>query len=138
MKKMFLFIPLVVSSVVLFIAKLILNNNGLEFMSYIYYWFVSINFVYLVIYSLYLFKDNKELKKISIITELVIFVIIFSTMKLYYIGNDIRVNKYIVQTKYAIQVHPPKFGYSYVNFFVRGNEEKWCELQMCELDMNFK
>ena len=76
MKKMFLFMPLVVSSIVLFIVKLILNNNGLEFMSYIYYWFVSINFVYVIIYSLCLFKNNKELKKISIITELIIFVIV--------------------------------------------------------------
>ena len=137
MKKMFLFMPLVVSSIVLFIVKLILNNNGLEFMSYIYYWFVSINFAYVIIYSLYLFKDNKELKKISIIIELVIFVIVYSTMKICYIGNDVRINEYIVQTKFIIQVQAPKFGYRYVNFFVKGNEEKFCEVEMCEFDSKF-
>ena len=104
MKKIFLFIPLVVSTIVLFIVKLILNNNGLTFMSCIYYWFISINFVYLIIYSIFLFKGNKELRKIIVITEIIIFVFVISAMKLWYLGNDVRINENFVQIKFAIEV----------------------------------
>lgn len=131
MKKIFLFIPLVVSTIVLFIVKLILNNNELTFMSSIYYWFISINFVYLIIYSIFLFKGNKELRKISIITEIIIFVFVFSAMKLWYLGNDVRINENFVQTKFAIEARPPRIAYRYVNQFVRGNEEVWCDGEMC-------
>ena len=137
MKKIFLFIPLVVSTIMLFIAKLILNNNGLTFMSSIYYWFISINFVYLIIYSLYLFKDDKKLRRIIIKTEIIIFVFVFSAMKLWYLGNDVRINENFVQTKFAIEARPPRIAYRYVNQFVRGNEEIWCDGEMCHLSNDF-
>lgn len=137
MKKILLFIPLVVSTIILFIAKLILNNNGLTFMSSIYYYFISINFVYLIIYSIFLFKTNKKLRKISIKIEIIIFVFVFSIMKLWYLGNDVRVNENYVQTKFAIEARPPRIAYKYVNQFVRGNEEIWCVGEMCHPSNEF-
>ena len=137
MKKILLFIPLVVSTIILFIVKLILNNNGLTFMSSIYYWFISINFVYLIIYSLYLFKGDKKLRKIIMKTEIIIFVFVFSAMKLWYLGNDVRINKNYVQNKFAIEARPPRIAYKYVNQFVRGNEEIWCDGEICVISNEY-
>jgi len=128
MKEKFLFVPSLVSTIVFFIIKLILNNRGLEFMSYIYYLFIFINFIYIIISSLYLFKKDKELK---ILIEVIMFLIIFCSTKLI-IGNDVRVNKNIVQTKYITVLQNPKYGYRYVNYFVRGNEKIECILELCK------
>ena len=47
------------------------------------------------------------------------------------IGNDIRINENIVKTSYATQLQEPKFGYRYVNWFVRENEEIECRGELC-------
>lgn len=98
-------------------------------MSYIYYMFLLVNFIYVIAYSLYLLKNNKD-KALFIVFEVIIFLTIFCSMKLL-MGNDIRINENIVKTKYATRLQEPKIGYRYVNWFVRGNREIECRGELC-------
>ncbi len=49
--------------------------------------FLLVNFIYVIAYSLYLLKNNKD-KALFIVFEVIIFLTIFCSMKLL-MGNDI-------------------------------------------------
>ena len=131
MNKKKIIIPLLILILLFFIIKLFLNFNGLEFMSYIYYVFASFIFIYLIICSIILFKKEKNKIVISILIEIMIFIVVLFIMSIV-VGKDTRVNNDIVRNSDLLSFKDDKIGYKYINLIVRGNEPIHCSMELCE------
>ena len=131
MNKKKIVISLIVLLLLFFIIKAFLNFNGLEFMSYIYYLFISLIFIYLIICTIILFRREIQKIVVSILIEVVIFVIILFIMSIV-VGKDTRVNDNIVRNMDLLSFKDDKVGYRYVNWIVRENEPIHCSVELCE------
>lgn len=124
-------ISLVILTLLFLIIKLVLNFNGLEFMSYIYYIFASFIIINLIICSIIIYRKEKNKLILSIVIEILIFLAILFIMCIV-VGKDTRINNNIVRNSNLLSFKDDKIGYKYVNSIVRGNEPIHCSVELCD------
>ncbi len=121
------------------IVKILLNIFNLEFMSWVYYVFVTIISVYcFMIINYILFDQRKSQKKIDMfdIAGSNILMIVGYGMIMLGLGLTIgvnyqRENKNFVHQDIIVGLWPNECVYKYVNFMIRGNEKISCIGESC-------
>ena len=117
-------------NLIIFLTKIILNSNGLEFMSWVYYLSALITLAVIIYISIKKISsgDNRKNKKvisyiyIPIVETILFFVIIFVLFTIMNIGIDKIItigNKKVVKSNGLLEVHPSPTYYEYYNTIIR-------------------
>jgi len=135
-----LFVFPVMFILVFLIVKILLNCFNLEFMSWVYYVFITIIsgcFEFIINYIL--FDQRKSQKKFDLfdiaganILMIMCYGIIIVVLGLTVGINYQRGNKNFVHQDIIIGLWPNEYVYEYVNFMIRGNEKIECLGESCD------
>lgn len=117
-------------NLILFLTKIILNSNGLEFMSWVYHLSALITLaviIYISIKKISSSEIHKNKKVISyiyipIVEMILFFIIIFVLFTIMNIGIDKIItigNKKVVKSNGLLEVHPSPTYYEYYNAIIR-------------------